>query len=339
MEVGIDSFAARMSGNNEWAANDTVAMAELLERMEHADKMGLDFFGIGEHHRKGFLDSAPTVILAAAAARTSRIRLGSAVTVLSAADPVRVFQSHATLDLISAGRAEMVAGRGSFIDAYPLFGLDLNDYDELFIEKLELLLQIRNQETVNWKGRFRPALQNQAIYPRPHQNPFPIWLGVGGTRQSFIRAGMLGLPLMVAIIGGETHRFRPLIDLYRQAGQVAGHSPEKLKVGLHSLGYVANTTQEAHDAFFPGYAASMTRIGKERGWPPTTRAHFEAQVGPTGALLVGSAEDVATKILRHAEALGGISRVTFQLDTAELPHAKLMETIEMIGKSLKPKLS
>jgi probable LLM family oxidoreductase len=301
--------------------------------------MGLDFFGIGEHHRKGFLDSAPTVILAAAAARTSRIRLGSAVTVLSAADPVRVFQSHATLDLISAGRAEMVAGRGSFIDAYPLFGLDLNDYDELFIEKLELLLQIRDQETVTWKGRFRPALQNQAIYPRPHQNPFPIWLGVGGTRQSFIRAGMLGLPLMVAIIGGETHRFRPLIDLYRQAGQVAGHSPEKLKVGLHSLGYVANTTQEAHDAFFPGYAASMTRIGKERGWPPTTRAHFEAQVGPTGALLVGSADDVAAKILRHAEALGGISRVTFQLDTAELPHAKLMETIEMIGKSLKPKLS
>jgi probable LLM family oxidoreductase len=339
MEVGIDSFAARMSGNNEWAANDTVAMAELLERMEHADKMGLDFFGIGEHHRKGFLDSAPTVILAAAAARTSRIRLGSAVTVLSAADPVRVFQSHATLDLISAGRAEMVAGRGSFIDAFPLFGLDLNDYDELFIEKLELLLQIRDQETVTWKGRFRPELQNQAIYPRPHQNPFPIWLGVGGTRQSFIRAGMLGLPLMVAIIGGETHRFRPLIDLYRQAGQVAGHSPEKLKVGLHSLGYVANTTQEAHDAFFPGYAASMTRIGKERGWPPTTRAHFEAQVGPTGALLVGSADDVAAKILRHAEALGGISRVTFQLDTAELPHAKLMETIEMIGKSLKPKLS
>ena len=339
MEVGIDSFAARMSGNNEWAANDTVAMAELLERMEHADKMGLDFFGIGEHHRKGFLDSAPTVILAAAAARTSRIRLGSAVTVLSAADPVRVFQSHATLDLISAGRAEMVAGRGSFIDAYPLFGLDLNDYDELFIEKLELLLQIRDQETVTWKGRFRPALQNQAIYPRPHQNPFPIWLGVGGTRQSFIRAGMLGLPLMVAIIGGETHRFRPLIDLYRQAGQVAGHSPEKLKVGLHSLGYVANTTQEAHDAFFPGYAASMTRIGKERGWPPTTRAHFEAQVGPTGALLVGSADEVAAKILCHAEALGGISRVTFQLDTAELPHAKLMETIEMIGKSLKPKLS
>ena len=339
MEVGIDSFAARMSGNNEWAANDTVAMAELLERMEHADKVGLDYFGIGEHHRKGFLDSAPTVIMAAAAARTSRIRLGSAVTVLSAADPVRVFQSHATLDLISAGRAEMVAGRGSFIDAYPLFGLDLNDYDELFIEKLELLLQIRDQETVTWKGRFRPALQNQAIYPRPHQNPFPIWLGVGGTRQSFIRAGMLGLPLMVAIIGGETHRFRPLIDLYRQAGQVAGHSPEKLKVGLHSLGYVANTTKEAHDAFFPGYAASMTRIGKERGWPPTTRAHFEAQVGPTGALLVGSAEDVATKILRHAEALGGISRVTFQLDTAELPHAKLMETIELIGKSLKAKLA
>lgn len=338
MEVGIDSFAARMSGNNEWAANDTVAMAELLERMQHADQVGLDYFGIGEHHRQGFLDSAPTVILAAAAARTSKIRLGSAVTVLSAADPVRVFQSHATLDLISAGRAEMVAGRGSFIDAYPLFGLDLNQYDELFIEKLELLLQIRDNETVTWKGRFRPALQNQSIYPRPHQNPFPVWLGVGGTRQSFIRAGMLGLPLMVAIIGGETHRFRPLIDLYRQAGAVAGHSPEKLKVGLHSLGYVADTTQEAHDSFFPGYAASMTRIGKERGWPPTTRAHFEAQVGPTGALLVGSPDEVAEKIIRHSEALGGISRVTFQLDTAELPHEKLMETIELIGTKLRPKL-
>ena len=339
MEVGIDSFAARMSGNNEWAANDTVAMAELLERMEYADKVGLDYFGIGEHHRKGFLDAAPTVILAAAAAKTSAIRLGTAVTVLSAADPVRVFQSHATLDLISAGRAEMVAGRGSFIDAYPLFGLDLNDYDELFIEKLELLLKIRDEETITWKGRFRPALHQQSIYPRPQQNPFPIWLGVGGTRQSFIRAGMLGLPLMVAIIGGETHRFRPLIDLYRQAGQVAGHPPEQLKVGLHSLGYVADTTQKAHDEFFPGYAASMTRIGKERGWPPTTRAHFEAQVGPTGALLVGSAEEVAQKIQRHAQALGGISRVTFQLDTAELPHEKLMETIELIGQKLRPKLN
>ncbi len=339
MEVGIDSFAARMSGNNEWAANDTIAMAELLERMEYADKVGLDYFGIGEHHRKGFLDAAPTVILAAAAAKTSKIRLGTAVTVLSAADPVRVFQSHATLDLISAGRAEMVAGRGSFIDAYPLFGLDLNDYDELFIEKLELLLKIRDEETITWKGRFRPALHEQSIYPRPQQNPFPIWLGVGGTRQSFIRAGMLGLPLMVAIIGGETHRFRPLIDLYRHAGQVAGHPPEKLKVGLHSLGYVAETTQKAHDEFFPGYAASMTRIGKERGWPPTTRAHFEAQVGPTGALLVGSPEEVAQKIKRHSQSLGGISRVTFQLDTAELPHEKLMETIELIGQKLRPVLN
>lgn len=339
MEVGIDSFAARMSGNNEWAANDTIAMAELLERMEYADKVGLDYFGIGEHHRKGFLDAAPTIILAAAAAKTSKIRLGTAVTVLSAADPVRVFQSHATLDLISAGRAEMVAGRGSFIDAYPLFGLDLNDYDELFIEKLELLLKIRDEETITWKGRFRPALHEQSIYPRPQQNPFPIWLGVGGTRQSFIRAGMLGLPLMVAIIGGETHRFRPLIDLYRQAGQVAGHPPEKLKVGLHSLGYVAETTQKAHDEFFPGYAASMTRIGKERGWPPTTRAHFEAQVGPAGALLVGSPEEVAQKIKRHSQSLGGISRVTFQLDTAELPHEKLMETIELIGQKLRPALN
>lgn len=336
MEIGIDSFAAQMSGNKKFAANDTIAMAELLERMEHADAMGLDFFGIGEHHRKEFLDSAPTLILAAAAARTKNIRLGSAVTVLSAADPVRVFQNHATLDLISNGRAELVAGRGSFIDAYPLFGLNLDEYDEIFIEKLELLLKIRDNEFVTWTGKYRPALRNQPIYPRPQQAQLPIWLGVGGTPESFVRAGTLGLPLMVAIIGGETHRFRRLVDLYRQAGIRAGHAPEKLKVGLHSLGYVAATIEQAFEEFYPGYAASMTKIGKERGWPPTTRAHFEAQAGPTGALLVGSPEDVAAKILRHSNSLGGISRLTFQLDTAELPHEKLMETIELIGKKLKP---
>jgi probable LLM family oxidoreductase len=336
MEIGIDSFAAMFSGETAHPVSDALALEQLLERISFADEVGLDFFGIGEHHRKGFLDSAPAVILAAAAARTKKIRLGSAVTVLSAADPVRVFQNFATLDLISNGRAEMVVGRGSFIDAFPLFGLDLKDYDALFVEKLDLLLKIRDNEFVTWSGKFRPAINNQAIYPRPVQDPFPIWLGVGGTPASFARAGTLGLPLMVAIIGGETHRFRPLIDIYREAGRKAGHPKKQLQVGLHSLGYIADSTEQAHEEFFPGYAAAMTRIGKERGWPPTTRAHFESQVGPTGALLVGNPTEVAEKILRHANALGGISRVTFQLDTAELPHEKIMHSISLLGNKLKP---
>lgn len=336
MEIGVDSFAAMFSGDSSKMISDAEAMGQLLDRIVHADRMGLDVFGIGEHHRKGFLDSAPTLILAAAAARTENIRLTSAVTVLSAADPVRVFQSFATLDLISKGRAEMVVGRGSFIEAYPLFGYDLNDYDELFAEKLDLLLKIRENEFVTWSGKFRPAINNQPVYPRPIQTSIPIWLGVGGTPQSFVRAGILGLPLMVAIIGGQTHYFRPSVDLYREAGQKAGHAPDQLKVGMHSLGYVASTTQQAIDDFYPGYAASMTKIGKERGWPPMTRRSFDDQVGPGGALLVGSPEDVAEKILRHSKALGGISRLTFQLDSAELPHEKLMQSIELIGTQVKP---
>lgn len=332
MEIGIDSFAAASVSTETGTANSSMdALNKLLERIEHADKAGLDVFGIGEHHRKEFLDSAPAIILAAAAARTKRIRLTSAVTVLSAADPVRVFQNFATLDLISNGRAEMVVGRGSFTESFPLFGFNVQDYDELFAEKLDLLLNIRANEVVNWSGKFRPALFNQAIYPRPVQNPIPVWLGVGGTPESFVRAGMLGLPLMVAIIGGETHRFRPLVDLYRQAGKEAGHSPEQLKVGLHSLGYVANTRQEAIDDFFPGYAETFTRIGKERGWPPVTFSRFEAQIGPLGALLVGSPEEVAAKILQHSEALGGISRLSFQMDNASLPQEKLLRSIELIG--------
>ncbi len=336
MEIGVDSFAAMMSGKSNRSLSDKDALAQLLERIEHADRAGLDIFGIGEHHRKGFLDSAPTLILAAAAARTKRIRLTSAVTVLSAADPVRVFQNFATLDLISGGRAEMVAGRGSFIEAFPLFGLNLEDYDELFTEKLELLLKIRENEFVTWSGKFRPPLNNIPVYPRPLQHPFPVWVGVGGTRESFIRAGSLGLPLMVAVIGGETHRFLPLVDLYRQAGKKAGYQPEQLKVGMHSLGYVANTTKEAYDDFYAGYAEAMTKVGKERGWPPMTRDWFEAQAGPTGALLVGNPEEVAQKILRHSEALGGITRLTFQMDTAEVPHEKLMQAIDLIGTRIKP---
>lgn len=336
MEIGIDSFAARHSSDEGTPLQNQVAIDELLQRMEHADQAGLDVFGIGEHHRKEYLDSAHTVILAAAAARTSRIKLTSAVTVLSAADPVRIFQQFATLDLISKGRAEMVVGRGSFIEAFPLFGYNLKDYDELFKEKLDLLLNIRDNENVTWSGKFRPALTNQAIYPRPIQDPFPIWLGVGGTPASFVRAGTLGLPLMVAIIGGETHRFRPLVDLYREAGKKAGHSAEKLKVGLHSLAYVAKTKKQAVDEFFPGYAETFTKIGRERGWPPTTRQLFEAQLGPTGALLVGDPAEVAEKILRHSEALGGISRVTFQMDTAGLRHEQLLEAIELAGTKVSP---
>jgi alkanesulfonate monooxygenase SsuD/methylene tetrahydromethanopterin reductase-like flavin-dependent oxidoreductase (luciferase family) len=258
--------------------------------------------------------------------------------VLSAADPVRVFQNAATLDLISNGRSEMVVGRGSFSESFPLFGFNFQDYDQLFDEKLGLLLNIIDNEFVYWAGKFRPALTGQGVYPRPVQQPLPVWIGVGGTPASFVRAGTLGLPLMVAIIGGETHRFRPLVDLYREAGKRAGHPAEKLKVGLHSLGYVGNTTEEAMDEFFPGYAKTFTTIGKERGWPPVTRAHFNAAAGPLGALIVGGPEDVAKKIRRHSEALGGISRVTFQMDSANLSHHKLIQAIELLGTGVKPLL-
>ena len=339
MQLGIDSFAAAFFDEATGTqASAPEAMGRLLDRVEHADEVGLDVFGIGEHHRTEFLDSAPAVILAAAAARTKRIRLTSAVTVLSAADPVRVFQQFATLDLLSQGRAEMVVGRGSFTESFPLFGLKLNDYDSLFTEKLDLLLNIRDNEHVHWSGRHRAPLTGQGIYPRPMQNPLPIWLGVGGTPASFVRAGTLGLPLMVAIIGGETHRFGPLVELYREAGRRAGHAPDRLKVGLHSLGYVGETTREAADEFFPGYAQTFTKIGKERGWPPVTRAQFDAQTGPKGALLVGGPEEVAEKILRHSAALGGISRVSFQMDNAALPHAKLMRAIELLGTRVAPTL-
>jgi probable LLM family oxidoreductase len=332
MEIGIDSFAAAPVDST---VSHSKALNELLERIQLADQVGLDVFGLGEHYRKEFLDSASTMILAAAASTTKNIILSSAVTVLSAADPVRVFQQFATLDLISGGRAEIVTGRGSFIESFPLFGLNLNEYDALFIEKLDLLLQIRDNEFVTWKGKYRPALDNQPVYPRPVQKKLPIWIGVGGTPESFARAGALGLPLMVAIIGGETHRFRPLIDLYHAAGAKAGHAPETLTVGLHSLGYVAADTESAINDYYPGYAAMFTQIGKERGYPPVNRARFDAQNGPTGALLVGDPETIAEKIIRHSAALGGISRFTFQMD-AGVPHVKLMKAIELIGTKVAP---
>jgi probable LLM family oxidoreductase len=340
MQLGIDSFASSIA---DPVTGVTLSHAErmrnLLAEIELADQVGLDVFGIGEHHRREFLDASPAVILAAAAARTSRIRLTSAVKVLSADDPVRVFQDFATLDLISQGRAEMVVGRGSFTEAFPLFGLELGDYDELFAEKLDLLLKIRASEHVTWSGRHRAPLTGQGVYPRPVQDPFPIWLGVGGTPESFVRAGELGLPLMVAIIGGEPRHFRPLVDLYREAGRQAGHPAQRLRVGVHAIGFLGRTTQEAADDFYPGFAQTFTKIGKERGWRATTRAQFDATRGPTGAYLIGDAQTVAEKILHYNRALGGLTRITFQMSVAAMEHAKMARSIEILGRDVVPMVS
>ncbi|MBC8096473.1 MAG: LLM class flavin-dependent oxidoreductase [Akkermansiaceae bacterium] len=339
MQFGVDSFAARFGEDDSGSpVSSSERLRQLIERIEYADQIGLDVFGVGEHHRAEFLDSAPAVILAAAAARTRRIRLTSAVTVLSAADPVRVFQNFATLDLLSQGRAEMVVGRGSSIESFPLFGFDLKDYDSLFAEKLDLLLNVRENEFVHWSGKHRAPLTGQGVYPRPMQEQLPIWLGVGGTPESFARAGTLGLPLMIAIIGGETRRFRRLVDVYREFGRRAGHSADKLKVGVHALGYVAETTQEAVEDFFPGYVRTFTKISKERGWPPITRASFDALRSPHGALLLGNPEEVAEKVARHSEALGGISRITFQMDVAGLSQEEHLRGIELLGTRVAPAL-
>jgi len=337
MEIGIDSFASAMYGSKSLSSVN--AMEQLLDRIVHADEAGLAIFGVGEHHKKEFLDSAPAVILAAAAARTKNIRLTSAVTVLSTSDPVRVYQSFATLDLISKGRAELVVGRGSATEAYPLFGYNLHNYDELFEEKLELLLKIRDQEFITWSGKFRPALYNQPVYPRSSQEKLPVWLGVGGTPESFVRAGTLGLPLMIAVIGGETARFRPLVDLYRKAGHRAGFAPDQLSVGLHSPGYVATTDEYAIEDYYPGYAELWTKMGRERGWPPVTKASFDSVAGPKGALVVGGPEQVVAKLLRHSEALGGVDRFTFQMDNAGLTHEQLLRSIEIIGTKVIPKIN
>ena len=332
MEIGIDSFA-----HAKTAPTARQAVAELIDRIVLADRVGIDFFALGEHHREEFLDSAAHVLLAAAAGRTERIRLGSAVTVISAADPVRVFQNFATLDLVSNGRAEIVAGRGSFTEAFPLFGLNLADYNDLFEEKLKLLLEIRDQEVVNWSGRFRAPLREQRVYPRPLQEKLPVWVGVGGTPQSFVRAGLLGLPLMVAVIGGETGRFAPLVNAYRRAYREAGHPEEGMRVGLHSLGFVGETSEEAHATYFPGYQEMFTRIGRERGFPAPTMHSYRGQTGPTGALVVGDPEEVAAKILRHSEALGGIDRFSFQMD-AGLSHEQLSAAIKLIGEEVMPRV-
>jgi probable LLM family oxidoreductase len=338
IQLGIDSFAMAIAPSNGVAIQPSQLLGNLLKEIELADQVGLDVFGIGEHHRAEFVDSAPAVILGAAAARTKRIRLTSAVTVLSAADPVRVFEEYATLDLLSQGRAEIVAGRGSLTEAFPLFGYKLEDYDSLFAEKLELLLKIRAETHVHWSGKHRAPLTGQGVYPRPFQKELPIWIGVGGTPASFVRAGVLGLPLMVAIIGGEPRRFRPLIDLYHAAGARAGHAPDRLKVGVHVLGFVGDTTAQAVADYYPGYAHTLTKFGRERGWAPITRTQFDALRGPFGALFVGDVETIAAKILDLNEALGGISRVTIAMSVATMPPKKLLRSIELLGTEVAPLL-
>lgn len=339
MQLGIDSFVSTVTDPVTGVDVSPVERVQhLLEEVERADQVGLDSFGIGEHHRPEYLDSAPPVLLAAAAARTTQIRLNSAVTVLSASDPVRVFQQFATLDLVSGGRIDLVVGRGSFTEAFPLFGLDLADYDELFAEKLDLLLRLRDDPVVTWSGRHRPALRQQGVYPRPLQDPLPIWVGVGGTPESFVRAGLLGLPLMVAIIGGQPARFRPLVDLYRQAGAEAGHPPEALRVGLHCFGYVGDSDLEARDAFYPGWAQMFTKIGRERGFGPPARAQFDAMCEPDGAFLIGAPDTVAAKVARVADDLGGVERIALQMTNVRLAHDDLLHSIELLGTEVAPQV-
>ena len=337
MHLGVDSFVSSVTdprtGHVVGAAE---RMEHLLEEIVLADQVGLYSFGIGEHHREEYYDSAPTIILAAAAARTRRIRLGSAVKVLSADDPVRVFQQFATLDLISQGRIDLVVGRGSFTEAFPLFGLDLADYDSLFSEKLELLLRIRDEVEVTWSGEHRAPLVRQRVYPRPVQDPLPIWVGVGGTPASFARAGLLGLPLMVAIIGGEPRQFAPLIDLYRRAGAQAGHQPQQLQVGLHVFGFVAESTQVAADTIYPGWEELFTKVSRERGLPAPTRRRFDATSGPDGAFFMGDPATVADKIRRVSEQLGGVDRLSLQMTNPRLAHADLLRGIELLGTVVAP---
>ncbi|MCH1866396.1 Atu2307/SP_0267 family LLM class monooxygenase [Nocardioides sp. CFH 31398] len=337
MHLGIDSFVAAVTDPaTERLIGPQERMAHLLEEIELADRVGLYSFGIGEHHRREYYDSAPPVILGAAAARTERIRLGSAVAVLSATDPVRLFQQFATLDLISGGRMDLVVGRGSFTEAFPLFGLDLADYDSLFTEKLELLLKIRDSEEVTWSGRHRPAMTNQAVYPRPVQEQLPIWVGVGGTPESFARAGLLGLPLMIAIIGGEPRQFAPLVDLYRRAGAQAGHDPSRLKVGLHVFGFVGESHKQAADTIYPGWHEMFAKISAERGFRQPSRLQFDNTAGPDGAFFLGDPTEVADKIRRVSEQLGGVDRLSIQMTNPRLAHDDLLRGIELLGTEVAP---
>jgi probable LLM family oxidoreductase len=336
MELGIYTFAERTPDpHSGHLVSAEQRLHDLLEEMELADQVGLDVFGVGEHHRPDYMASTPAVVLAAGAARTRRIRLTSAVTVLSSDDPVRVFQDFATLDLLSGGRAEIMAGRGSFIESFPLFGYDLNDYDALFSEKLELLLALRASERVTWRGRFRAPLDDLAVYPRPVQDPLPVWIAVGGTPQSVVRAGTLGLPLALAIIGGTPERFVPLVELYRDAARRAGHDPATLPVSINSHGFLAETSEQAAEDAFPPYVDVMGRIGRERGWPPPSRRQFDAERSPRGAMLVGSPQEVVDKILYEHELFAN-QRFLIQLSVGTMPHAKMMRAIELLGTEVAP---
>jgi probable LLM family oxidoreductase len=327
MEIGVYTFAEL---NDQDAAG---RMRDLLEEVELAEQVGLDVFGIGEHHRPDFIVSAPAVVLAAAAARTERIRLTSAVTVLSSDDPVRVFQEFAEVDLISNGRAEIMAGRGSFIESFPLFGYDLDDYDALFEEKLELLLAIRDSVRVTWSGKHRAPLEDLAIYPRPVQDPLPVWLAVGGSPASAVRAGTLGLPMALAIIGGQPERFTPFVELFRRSAEEGGHPGLALSINSH--GYVADTSERAAEEFFPGYATMMNRIGRERGWAPMERPSFDALRTLRGALVVGNPEEVVEKIL-YQHQLFGHQRFMAQMSVGTMPHAQVMRSIELLGTEVAP---
>jgi probable LLM family oxidoreductase len=334
MELGVYTFGDVL---RDPAAGTTISpeqrLANLLEEIELADQVGLDVFGLGEHHRPDYAISAPSVVLAAAAVRTKDIRLTSAVTVLSSEDPVRVFQQYSTIDLLSHGRAEIMAGRGSFIESFPLFGFDLDDYDELFAEKLDLLLQLREKPRVTWSGRHRAALADQPVFPRPVQDPLPVWVAVGGNPESVVRAGTLGLPLALAIIGGEPARFAPLATLFRRVAQQYGHGP--LPVSINSHGFVADTSRAAADSFFTTYAEVMTQLGRERGWAPMTRDQFDALAALHGAVVVGNPEQVAEKILFQHEIFGH-QRFLMQSSLGAAPHREVLRSIELLGTEVAP---
>ncbi len=334
MELGISSFAELTP---DPVTGKTISghqrMMDLMEEIELADQLGLDVYALGEHHRPDFIVSSPAVVLAAAAVKTNHIRLSSAVTVLSSDDPVRVFQDFATVDLLSGGRAEIMAGRGSFIESFPLFGYDLKDYDDLFSEKLELLLKLNESEKISWKGKHRSPIQNLGVYPRPFQKRLPVWIAVGGTPESVIRSGKLGLPMALAIIGGSPANFLPLVELYRKTSAAAGHG--QLPLAVHSHGYISEDSNQAADEFFPSYAYVMSNIGRERGWPPTTRAQFEAGRSKQGALLVGSPQQVIDKILFEKE-LFGLDRFLLHVSVGTMPHAQIMHSIELFGTRVAP---
>ncbi|SHE14834.1 Alkanal monooxygenase alpha chain [Chlamydia abortus] len=338
MEIGISTFVETTPDvQTGEVISHAQRLREVVEEIVLADRVGLDVFGVGEHHRKDYAASSPAVVLAAAASQTQRIRLTSAVTVLSSDDPVRVFQDFATLDGISNGRAEIMAGRGSFIESFPLFGYNLQDYDELYDEKLELLLKIRESEKVTWSGKHRPAINNLGVYPRPVQNPLPVWIGSGGTPESVVRAGMLGLPLVLAIIGGRPVQFAPLVQLYKRAAAKAGHDPSKLPVASHSHGFIGEDSDKAADKFFPSTQQAMNVIGRERGWGHYDRASYDAARSFEGALYVGDPETVAQKII-HLRKNVGITRFMLHVPLGTMPHEDVMRAIELLGTEVAPRV-